>query len=60
MPLGILLSVKLVPADLMVEFRAAASQERRPLGRVGAAAIIALWGVAAATLIWWFWPLSSV
>jgi len=44
----------------MVELRAAASRERRPVSRMGAAAIITLWVLAAATLFWWFWPLSSV
>jgi uncharacterized membrane protein YkvA (DUF1232 family) len=56
-PFGILLAVKLVRADLMAEFRAAAAaREGRPLSRVGAVAIVMLWGVAAALLIWLFWP----
>jgi uncharacterized membrane protein YkvA (DUF1232 family) len=60
-PLGILLAVKLIPADLMVEFRAVAgAQERRPVSRAGAAVIITLWVLAAVFLLWWFWPLSPV
>ena len=54
-PLGILIAVRLVPAGLMTEFRAAASGADRPaaLGRWGAIVIFALWilGIAAAA----FW-----
>ena len=44
-PVGILLAVRLVPPDLMAEFRAAAARPDRspPIGRVGAAVIVALW-----------------
>lgn len=44
-PLGILLAVKLVPADLMVEFRtmAASTDAERMLGKWGAAIIVMLW-----------------
>jgi uncharacterized membrane protein YkvA (DUF1232 family) len=59
-PLGILLAVKLVPADLMAEFRASAvSPDReRVLGKVGATIIVLLWalGIALAALwarAWW-------
>ncbi|ANY82404.1 hypothetical protein BB934_29315 (plasmid) [Microvirga ossetica] len=59
-PLGILLAIKLVPADLMMEFRAeAVAREGRPVSKVAAAAIITLWLLAAAFLIWLFWPTSS-
>ena len=55
-PLGIMLAVKLVPSDLMAEFRAAAvTRGRDPvLGRAGAAIVVSLWilGIAMATL--WF------
>ena len=45
LPLGIMLAVKLVPAELMREFRAtaASSYGERALGKRGAAAIVALW-----------------
>jgi len=44
-PLGILLAVKLVPAELMEEFRtaAAAVDGERALGKWGAAVILILW-----------------
>ena len=56
-PLGILLAVKLVPVDLMIEFRAeAVRRESRPTSRVGLVFIAAIWVIAAAWLIWLFWP----
>ena len=44
-PAGILLAVKLVPAELMREFRASAAnaEGERALGRRGAAIVIVLW-----------------
>ena len=43
-PLGILLAVRLVPAELMAEHRAAASSAAdRPTSRAGALVIIAIW-----------------
>jgi uncharacterized membrane protein YkvA (DUF1232 family) len=55
-PLGIMLAVRLVPVSLMAEFRAtAAARQERPMSRVGAILIFALWLVAAALLIWLFW-----
>jgi uncharacterized membrane protein YkvA (DUF1232 family) len=58
-PLGIMLAIKLVPPDLMAEFRAeAATREARPVSRVGAAAIIVLWLFAIVFLVWLFWPTS--
>lgn len=54
LPLGIMLAVKLVPADLMSEFRAAAlTRERDPVvGKAGAAIVVSLWilGITMATL----------
>lgn len=59
-PLGILLAVRLVPAEVMAEHRAAALQaQARPVSRTGAAFIIALWLLAAAALAWWLWPLPG-
>ena len=56
-PLGIWIVVKLVPADLMREFRAeAARMEAKPVSRTGALIVVALWIVSAALLLWWFWP----
>ena len=56
-----MLAVKLVPADLMAEFRAAASTQGGDpvLGKAGAAIVVSLWilGIAMATL--WFMAFSK-
>jgi uncharacterized membrane protein YkvA (DUF1232 family) len=50
-PLGLLLVVRLIPADILAEHRAAATAvAERPVSWVGAAAIIAIWVLAAAML----------
>ena len=57
LPLAILLAVRLVPAEVMVEHRAAAlAAEARPVSRAGAALVVVLWLLAAAALLWWLWP----
>lgn len=57
LPLAILVAVRLVPADLMAAFRAEAERRSlRPVSRVAAATIIALWIGAAALLLWLSWP----
>ncbi|MEZ5872504.1 MAG: YkvA family protein [Nitratireductor sp.] len=53
-PLGILLAVRLVPASLMVEFRALAkSHGRLPRNMAGAVAVICIWLVAMSAAGWW-------
>ncbi|MBW4964139.1 DUF1232 domain-containing protein [Sulfitobacter sp. CW3] len=54
-PLGILLAVRLVPDDLMVEFRIEADlRGSKPISRSGAATVIVIWLVVAAVAAWWF------
>ena len=50
-----MLAVKLVPADLMSEFRAAAvTQGRDPvLGKAGAAIVVSLWILGIAVAVLW-------
>jgi uncharacterized membrane protein YkvA (DUF1232 family) len=61
LPLGIVLAVRLVPPDLMAEFRQEADRRReRPASRAGAAMIVVLWLLAAAALLLAFWPWSTV
>lgn len=58
-PLGILLAIRLIPDDLLREFREEAQRrEGRPKSYVGLAAIVTLWIVCAAWLIWLFWPVK--
>ena len=54
-PLGILLAVKLVPADLMVEFRSAAARAdgERVLGKWGTAIIVMLWLLGLTVAAMW-------
>lgn len=55
-PLGILLAVKLVPVELMTEFRAEAILRSKPASRNGLILIAAIWTFAVVALIWKFWP----
>jgi len=55
-PLGILLAVRLVPAELMAEFREEAARREKPASRAGLAFVIAVWVAAAILLAWLFWP----
>jgi uncharacterized membrane protein YkvA (DUF1232 family) len=53
LPLGVLLVVRLIPGEVMAEYRArAAGLMERPASRAGAVAIIALW-IGAAALCGW-------
>jgi uncharacterized membrane protein YkvA (DUF1232 family) len=57
LPLGIILAIKLIPAELMAEFRAEAErQAERPVSRLGAVAIVAFWLAVLAFFLWFFWP----
>jgi uncharacterized membrane protein YkvA (DUF1232 family) len=51
-PLGLLLVIRLVPADVMAEYRAIASGQTRPTSRIAAAAIVAIWIVSVAAAGW--------
>jgi len=53
-PLGLLLVLRLIPADVMAEHRVAASAiAERPVSRAGAAAVIVVWLAAAFLLAIW-------
>lgn len=58
-PLGILLAVKLVPVELMIEFREEAARRVRPVSRAGLAFIVAIWLTAGLLLAWLLWPDSN-
>jgi hypothetical protein len=59
-PLGLLLVIRLIPADLMVEFRAAAIRRDSAPRSIGAALVIgAIWISGAGLLLWWLWPASA-
>lgn len=53
-PLGILITVRLIPPPLMAEFRAeAARREGRPTTRVGLIIIVGVWIIALVTAAVW-------
>lgn len=56
LPVCIALVIRLIPADLMAEFRAQAAQRaERPTSYFAAAAIVLLWAVAITATAWWLW-----
>lgn len=56
-PLGILLVVRLIPGELMAEFREEAMKRiARPTSPAAAAAIVTLWVTIAILILWRLWP----
>jgi uncharacterized membrane protein YkvA (DUF1232 family) len=59
-PLGLLLVIRLIPSDLMVEFRAAATRRASaPRSIVAAFVTVMIWISAAVLLLWWLWPSAA-
>lgn len=57
LPIGILLVVRMIPADLMAEFRAkAVLLATKPVSRTAMLFIIGLWLICGGLVIWFFWP----
>lgn len=57
LPIAIALVIRMIPDPLMVEFRKEAQRRsERPVSRVAAVAVIALWLAAAMFLLRAFWP----
>jgi uncharacterized membrane protein YkvA (DUF1232 family) len=58
LPVGIILAVKLIPPKIMAEHRAAADKATaKPISRIAAVVIVAMWVTAAAFLFSAFWPI---
>lgn len=55
LPLGIWLALRLIPPELLTEFRDRARSSARPAGQAGAVAVVAIWVVAAALAGWLVW-----
>jgi uncharacterized membrane protein YkvA (DUF1232 family) len=52
-PLGIVIAIRLIPADVMAEHRATASRAaERPLSRTAAVVIASIWAASAALVGW--------
>ena len=58
-PLGILLAVRLIPTELMAEFRAAAMGHRKPVSRAGAVVIVVIWLACTAIASWVTWTMLA-
>jgi uncharacterized membrane protein YkvA (DUF1232 family) len=59
-PLGLLLVIRLIPPDLMVEFRAAAIRRASaPRSIVAAFVTVMIWISAVVLLLWWLWPSAA-
>jgi uncharacterized membrane protein YkvA (DUF1232 family) len=53
-PLGLTLMLRLIPADVLAEHRAAAAGiAARPVSYAGAAAVILVWGLSLGVAAWW-------
>lgn len=60
LPLGILMAAKLIPADLMAEFRHAAQEKGRlPSSMAGAVFVVSLWILFGVVIGWWFLKLAG-
>ena len=56
-PIGITIAVRLIPPQLMAEYREAAERrEGRPTSLAGLVFVIALWIVMLALFFWAIWP----
>ncbi|MGN6308313.1 MAG: YkvA family protein [Xanthobacteraceae bacterium] len=53
-PLGILLAIRLIPSELMREFRAEAATRSKPQTWAGLIPILAIWAITVLILIWWW------
>ncbi|MEF2546074.1 YkvA family protein [Aurantimonas sp. E1-2-R+4] len=59
-PLGIFLTIRLVPPALMAGFRIAAeARAGRPVSRAAAAVVVALWLAGLAAVAVWLWPAKT-
>lgn len=58
-PLGILLAVRLIPADVMRELRTEAARRAKPMSRLGLVMVISVWLLAAGVVLWMVWPHSA-
>ena len=57
LPLGIVLTVRLIPEPLMREFRVeAVKRQEKPSSYSGAAVIAAIWVLVVGWFVWVFWP----
>jgi uncharacterized membrane protein YkvA (DUF1232 family) len=58
-PFGILLAVRLIPADVMRELRTEAARRAKPMSRLGLVMVMSVWLLAAGVVLWMVWPHSG-
>src|SRR3982074_714683 len=51
-PLGVWATISLIPADALAEYRAIVSTAERPVSRLAAIAIVVVWILIGAALVW--------
>lgn len=56
-PLGIMLAVRLIPADVMADLRVQAGALSRPISRAGLVAVVVIWVLVAGLAAWYVWPM---
>lgn len=56
-PLGILIAVRLIPADVMAELRTKAIEQRKPISKAGLVFVLAIWLLAMIIAARLMWPL---
>ena len=57
LPIGILLVVRMIPENLIAEFRAEALRlDSKPVSRTGMALVVGIWLVGGGLLLWLSWP----
>lgn len=59
-PLGVLLAVRLIPADVMRELRTEAARRVKPMSRLGLIMVVSVWLLAAGVVLWMVWPHPAV
>ena len=60
-PIGIVIVIRLIPADLMAEFRREALlMERKPVSRTGMVLIVSIWLICGSLLLWLLWPAAGL
>lgn len=52
LPLGLLLVIRLIPPEVMAEYRAIAADGSKPVSRTAAVVIMCLWIVSIAAALW--------
>ena len=59
-PMGLWLAIRLIPSELMIEFRGRAEAlDQLPSSRIAAIAVVIIWIAVMAAILWAFWPVPA-